>query len=161
MNQTTKTALTLDLTTTRPPDDCRARLRREVERSDPAWHVLDLHGNGGFTVERRAAVTSIVRGARRQVIGVRVRGTLAESGGKTRVRAALDRRTRFRLALEFWRFPAIMGIVIALVPYHAFRMVVAALVVAIVPLVAVSWWRWWRLRREALKLVAALRDRLK
>lgn len=151
-------ALRLDFTTARSPDACRAHLKRELERPDPAWHRLDLDANGAFTVGRRAAVVAILRAARRQP--VELRGRLVAAGAGTRVTGRLARETRLRLALEFWRFPAVMIAVIALAPYHAFGTVIAALIVAIMPLVAVSWWRWWRLRRAALRLVIAVRARL-
>lgn len=153
----------LDFTTHLSAATCRERLKREVQRPDPAWHILDLHPNGAFMVERRAGIAAILRAARQQPVGIRFRGTLTElddSGRRTRVQGRLSRGARVRLVLEFWRFPVIMGLVIALVPYHAFGTVIAALIVAILPLVALSWWRWWRVRREALKLIAAVRARL-
>jgi hypothetical protein len=146
----------LDFVTGLTPDQCQARLKRAVQRTDPPLHFVEVRPDGMFIAERRAGILSMLRGARQQPVKIRFRGTITAGDGGTHIRGALAPYSRARMEIERWRVPAVMLVVVAMLPYHAFGTVIALLIVLAAPVLAVSWWRWARLRGHARTLLNAL-----
>ena len=139
---------------------CHERLAHETRYRSPNWHRIDVHEDGSFVVARNVNIMSILRGARSQQITLRWQGTITADGAASRVSGHPHRSTRLRLMLEKWRFPWIILLLVALLPIHAYKTVVVTLLVLVLPLMLVSWWRWWKLQRQVRALTNTLRDAL-
>lgn len=157
----------LTFTTALPIDECRHRILQETMCFGPHWQRVDMHDDGSFMVEMRAAPPSPLRLYREPPLDIRFNGILeAQTNGTLlRGRIAFTTAARYQAELNARRFSfrlaillVMFAIVIALILQEISIIVVALITAAGV--VLVTEWRWRHIIQYPPQLVEYVRERL-
>jgi hypothetical protein len=157
----------LVFTTALTVDECRQLILQETMCFGPHWQRVDMHDDGSFMVEMRAAPPPVLRLYREAPLEIRFNGILEaqDSGTSLRGKIAYTTAARYQAELNarrFWfRLSVMLVILTAILSLLLHQMVplVLALIGASVA-VLLTEWRWRHILRFPPQLVDYVRERL-